>query len=215
MKRLLLAVLALAAGCSPAPAPPVQPASLPAAAPETPRAGSLPSRPAPFGTAPADLRDVRWDHIPLPAPFCGVTGLVAPGDMVQAPSTEYGTVYVYRSVSEIEYADVDGDGRDEALVPLNCHNGGGTAAGQLGSAELVVTARAGRLEAMGTVMPLVNPDNWHVPLVRDIVVRPGRVTVTEAFYREGDANCCPSGTAVTEWTLSDNILAPGKPRITG
>ena len=48
------------------------------------------------------------------------------------------------------------------------------------------SARAGRLETMGAIVPLKDPDNRHAPLIKDVVVRSGRVTLTESFYRQGD-----------------------------
>ncbi len=51
-------------------------------------------------------------------------------------------------------------------------------------------------------------------LLTKVELTRGRVVAYETWYRPSDATCCPSGTAVTVWTLQGGRLSPGAPRIT-
>ncbi|WP_063483456.1 hypothetical protein [Streptomyces ambofaciens] len=199
----VVAVAALAAACStpdqgprvtPAPAAPSVSAPVPTASPLTP--GSA------LGPAPDDLREVDWTRAVLPGDFCEIAGTVTLTDSEgRGESKTWGRVHVALLPDLTTYGDVTGDDRDEAAVAVGCDNGGGTAAGQLTFAAVVLTARDGRLYALGTLPTQHESYAEHPPLVSTTKLKPGRATMTELWYRPSDANCCPSGERVSTWTL--------------
>jgi hypothetical protein len=165
-------------------------------------------------TAPADLHDVDWARVPVPGDFCGVPGLVTfKQDEATAASNRWGPVHLFRSMPVV-YGDLDGDGHSEAAVNVECDNGGGTADGQLAFAFVIFEGVRGRLIPIGTVTPQKNPPDQHVTLLTKVQLTRGRVIAYETWYRASDGTCCPTGTAVTIWTLQDSHLTPGPPRVT-
>ncbi|MEW2265030.1 hypothetical protein ACGF5T_22460 [Streptomyces sp. NPDC047853] len=207
-KRVTRALVALAAaGCAAACSPPDQgprvtpaPTASSVSAPVPPAAPAAP--PSALGPAPADLRDVDWTHAVLPGDFCEIAGTVSLTDSEgEADSKTWGRVHVAQLPDLTTYGDVTGDGRDEAAVAVGCDNGGGTAAGQLVFAAIVLTARDGRLYALGTLDTQDDSSGPHPPLVSTTRLTSGKATMTELWYRQSDANCCPSGERVSTWTL--------------
>ncbi|MFE5394363.1 hypothetical protein ACFQ9U_07310 [Streptomyces sp. NPDC056568] len=200
---LAVAAAAVATACStpdqgprvtPAPAAPSVSAPLPTASPRAPG-------PA-LGPAPGDLRDVDWTRAVLPGDFCQIPGTMTLTDSEgEADSKAWGRVHVAQLAHLTTYGDVTGDGRDEAAVTVGCDNGGGTAAGQLVFAVIVLTARDGRLYALGTLPTQHGSSGPHTPLVSTTKLTSGKATMTELWYRQSDANCCPSGERVSTWTL--------------
>jgi hypothetical protein len=167
-------------------------------------------------TAPDDLHDLDWTRVPLPGDFCGVPGLVRfKGDYAMATSKKWGPVHLTRNLGSrpVIYGDVTGDHRSEAAVGVECDNGGGTASGQLAFAFVVFQGIQGRLTVIGTITPQKNPPNQHPTLLWELRLTRGRVIANEMWYRPGDGTCCPTGTAVTTWTLRDGHLIPGAPHI--
>ncbi|WP_433071020.1 hypothetical protein [Streptomyces iakyrus] len=214
---ITIVCLALMAACTaPGPGPRITPAPLspysanPSPTSAAPKAASL-------GTAPPDLHDLDWARARIPGDFCDISEAVTLGSYeTTAKSRTYGTVHVYRVGEEVQYGNVTGDARSEAALPVGCDNGGGTAAGQLAFGIIVFQSDAGQLKSLGTVTARHNPENApHVTLLGDIDLALGKATVEEKWYRPSDANCCPTGTAVTVWTLQDDgTLTAGPPRIT-
>ncbi|MET9252590.1 hypothetical protein [Streptomyces sp. NPDC003717] len=216
---LALACAALGTACSsPGPGPRVTPAPAPSFSdlPSTrPTRGERPD----LGPAPADLHDADWDHARVPGDFChiaGSVGLDADSYDVTGESSLWGTVHVNRTPQEVVYGDVTGDGRDEAALRVGCDNGGGTAAGDIAFGAVVLTSDRGRLRALGTVTPQYEPDSGpHAALIGDLTLARGKVTAEEDWYRTSDATCCPTGVAVTVWSLSaGGTLTAGPPRVT-
>ncbi len=204
------------AGCAPAVAPRIsQPSSAPAtAAPNQPEAATPTAQPTDLGPAPTDLHHMDWNSVRIPGAFCDIPGLVAfNGHTATAVSRSFGRVQV--SQSDVVYGDVDGDGRPEAALIVECDNGGDTAAGQLAFAAIAFTSHQGRLVVLGTVAPQERPsDGVHATLLADVRLLPGKVVADEHWYRSNDSTCCPSGSAVTTWTLHAGQLVPGTPDIT-
>lgn len=208
--------LAVLPACSaPGPGPRVTPASVTPYS-EAPTESAPSAREAlSLGAAPADLRDMDWEHARIPGDFCDIPGTVTLGPETEAESCTWGTVHVGRVGDEVSYGDITGDGRDEAALYVVCDNRGGTAAGQLAFAFVVLGREAGRLTSLGATTPQHNPPDQHATLLGSVDLAPGKVTVGELWYRESDANCSPSGTAETEWTVGkDRKLVAGSPRIT-
>lgn len=135
------------------------------------------------------------------------------GDEATAISRTWGRVHLFR-FKPVVYGDLEGDRRSEAGVNVLCDNGGGTAAGDLAFALVVFEGVHGRLIAIGTVTPQKNPPDVHPTWFRKVKLTRGRVIVHEAWFRPSDSTCCPTGTAVTVWTLENGHLTAGPPRIT-
>jgi hypothetical protein len=221
LRTRLLAVLiggVLAAGCSSAEVGPRIPsASTPDTAAEPPivtAAATTTTSAGSVAAAPADLRELDWAKVPIPGAFCGVPGLVRLEDNpAKATSDTWGPVHLYRS-EKVVYGDVKGDRRSEAAVGVDCNNGGGTAAGQLAFAFVVFEGVRGRLVPIGTITPRKNPPNQLPTVLSKLELQRGRITAHEAWYRPSDSTCCPTGTAVTTWTVKGDHLVPGAPHIT-
>ena len=214
---LIGAVLAASACSSSDGGPRIPRASVPAAIAEPPIEATQTTVVQSVAAAPADLHDVDWAHVPLPGEFCGVPGLVTlKANEATATSDKWGPVHLFRNFRNVPviYGDVTGDHRSEAAINVGCDNGGGTAAGPLAFAFVVFQGIQGRLTAIGTVTPQKNPPNQHPTLVWKLRLTRGRVIANENWYRPSDSTCCPTGTAVTIWTLQNGHLVPGAPRIT-
>lgn len=91
---------------------------------------------------------------------------------------------------DVTYGDVDGDGRDEAVVHTVCAFGANGAQDSIqvwdldtGSAEVKATLGEPPAAVTGPLPPAV----------KDVAVDPdGTVAVTWTHYTEDDPNCCPS-----------------------
>ncbi|MGW0753316.1 hypothetical protein [Streptomyces sp. NPDC002587] len=168
-----------------------------------------------IGPAPEDLRTVDWAKTPVPGDVCAVPGLVRFDEQGQAWATSrtWGRVLVEIS-PEVDYGDIDGDGRDEAAVTVGCHNGGGTGGGRLAWGGVVFGRSGGDLAVIGTITTRQRLPQTSATQIEKMQIAPQQVVVYEKWYRRGDATCCPSGTATTVWTREGNRLVPGDPRIT-
>jgi hypothetical protein len=218
---LILALLTTAA-------PAVSACGSPHAAPRIPRSFSSPpttaerpTTPTPtttvgagaVGAAPTDLHDVNLARVSIPGAFCGIPGLVTFTDNeATATSSRWGPVHLSR-LPTVAYGNVQGDARSEAAVNVECDNRDGTADGQLAFASIVFAGVQRRLNVIGTVTPQENPPNQHVTLLTMVQLARQRVIAHEAWYRSSDPTCCPSGKAVTVWTLQNGYLSPTAPHI--
>jgi len=66
---------------------------------------------------------------------------------------------------------------------------------------------------IGTVTPLENPPNQHVTLLTMVQLARLRVIAHGPGIGPSDPTCCPSGKAVTVWTLQNGYLSPTAPHI--
>ncbi|MFE8005815.1 hypothetical protein [Streptomyces sp. NPDC057418] len=218
----LLALVLMTGACgSPGPAAPVERASqgpagpAPTSQPPSPTHTSM-GGPEVVGLAPEDLRDTDWADVPVPGAFCDVPGLVrldAAGE-ARATSRAWGPVRIMRGRS-VYYGDSDGDNRDEAAVHVGCDDGGLTQNDGIAVGYAVFGHSGKNLAVIGTITPQQKPigSSFDTALVR-AKFAPGRIIVQEKWYRAHDAHCCPSGDAVTVWTMEGGKLTPGDPRIT-
>ncbi|MFJ1706019.1 hypothetical protein [Kitasatospora sp. NPDC088346] len=158
---------------------------------------------------PVDLRTVDWSAATLPGGFCEIGApVVFHGGEAEADSARWGRVHL-GVAHDAYYGDLDGDGREEAVAVLGCDNGGGTAAGQLAYAAVVLTPDRSGPRVLGTLPPQHRPaEGVHTTLIREVTVLTGRVVVTEQWYGPEDPTCCPGGRGETVWTLQDGRLAP-------
>ena len=85
------------------------------------------------------------------------------------------------------YGDVTGDGKDDALVDLQCSTGGSTGIGM----TVVFTNATGKVEQVGEAI-----DDSSGP-----TIEPGGFAVTNDVYLPTDAHCCPSGQETDHYAL--------------
>lgn len=194
------------------------PASPAASAPAGPVRSSATAVPPPGGGGHSPGDDIRhrdWKQETLTVRLCGVDATIRFHDgAAQARSAQHGTVHlsIDPGTSAPVYGDLDGDGADEAAVPVDCDNGGGMAPGVWEYGAVLVKSAGGRLTSIGTVVPQAtnDTDQRAIPMaVKGIA--PRTVTVAENWYHGTDADCCPSGTATTVWSLTGDRLVPGTP----
>ena len=209
----VLIVLAcwLAAGCAaPSPSPPiVRGGSQPVITTTTP-SPEPERRPVPLGAGESVRRS--WDNARVTAEFCGVTGAVRVKDgLATAPSKIYGAVTLF--IGTPSYGTLDAPIGPVAAVPVGCNNGGGTGAGDLASAYLIVAERGGRLLSFAEITPLAEVGE-RAHKVIEVTFRGQAIEAHEAWYRSEDGTCCPSGLAVTTWTYDGDAFTPSPAHIT-
>ena len=209
-----ITLLCVLAGCQ---GPHARPKITPAAPTETPLSPAAQSaeasRPTRIGNAPDDIHGVDWANIAIDGAFCDVPGLVRLRPHARsALSTTHGQVQI-GSYDKPVYGDVSGDRGDEVAVSVACDNGGGTASGQLGFAYAIYAKRGRDLMLLGTVTSQHNPPRTHVTLLSKLRLGRGRITVRELWYRSSDGTCCPTGEALTRWTVRHDVLTPHPPEI--
>jgi hypothetical protein len=174
--------------------------------------------------ASPDLHAIDWRKVALPGGACGSSrpirrrfGIGSQGEAFIHSDVEllwWNPVWVY-SWGTPTFGDLDGDGQDEAAVGVVCANGGGTAAGQLGFAEVVFKAVGRSLRVVGVITPRqpLSGAGDHVPLVAPVSFRRGRLIARETWYGPNDGSCCGSGRARTTWTLVRGRLRPARTEI--
>jgi hypothetical protein len=164
-----------------------------------------------------DLRSLDWRTITLPGGACGSSRPLRPRRYEYGPAAIvhpdvdllwWNPVVVY-SWSKPVFGDLDGDGRDEAALDVDCTNGGGTAGGQLAFSEVVFEAVGSSLRVVGILTPRqpLEP-GAHVPLSHVVTIERGKVVVSEAWYGPDDGDCCASGRVRTIWTYAAGKLRP-------
>jgi hypothetical protein len=160
-----------------------------------------------------DLHALDWENVTLPGAACGSTH---PIPLRESQALVRSTIWPWWPLVDVSayprptFGDLDGDERDEAALNVMCSNGGGMAAGQLGSAYVIFSARRHVLRVVGVVRPRqpLDPEASHVPLLGAVEILPGKVIVQEAWYGPHDGTCCSSGRAATVWTYATGTLRP-------
>lgn len=112
----------------------------------------------------------------------------------------------------VSYADVDGNGSEEAVVHVTCTYGAN------GSEDTVDVWALEGDEPVVLASVEEPPDSLDSELpskVQGVDVSGDRVVVTWSQYADGDANCCPSQQARVSYALDgDELTAVGEPRVT-
>lgn len=137
-----------------------------------------------------DLRTVDWAAVIAAEPQIGHPDAPAldsvGGPFVEAANGAYG----YALVDGVEYGDISGDGKDEAVIALYS---GGTA----GTTGLLIYADGGAKPRFVTAVPgykvYGRPEN-------------GRLRVEQPVYAGWEPNCCPSGLSRTRYQLRGSRL---------
>lgn len=189
--------------------------TIPLRSPDTTAKPSRSSSPSSHKTSAPDIHQVDWSAAAVPGGFCDIQGSVRlKHGSTKAESTTSGKVGVHL-LDETVYGDLDGDGRPEAGIGIDCDNRGGTADGVIAYAYLIFSNKHDTLALVGTIIPQRQLGDVLPTLIQKVTIAPGKVLIHEAWYRPADPTCCPSGTAITRWTYRDRQLSPGTPNITG
>jgi hypothetical protein len=168
----------------------------------------------------ADLHEVDWANASVPASVCGGTGVVQlrhssglvsssrwPDAWMGVESAQMPSQVEVAFYGPVQYGDVTGSGSDQAIVPIWCNNGGGTADGQLGQGLVVFTGTSASPVAM-SIISTTQSGTYHTPYFDNANTRidKGKVTVEEVWYGPKDGTCCPTGTAEDLWTFNGTTL---------
>lgn len=206
---LLTVLCVVVSGCAPSPSPPISR--------ETAKDQTRTSTPTLAATRmPVPLHEpgpVRrsWSDAMLTANFCGVSGPIRfRRRQAVAPSTVYGQVSLY--AGSPSYGTLTTIGT-VAAIPITCNNGGGTGAGDLASAFVIVAEIDDRLVSLAEVTPQTQVGE-RAHSVSDLRITGRTIEAREYWYRSEDATCCPSGQAVTTWRFENNQFTPGYPHVT-
>jgi hypothetical protein len=184
--------------------------------------GSRPPAPISSGlrfTTPAgttNIHSVDWADVSVPGSACGAAKLIRlhRGLAVTRSAVEPWWPAILVSGALMTYGQLAG--REVAVVSIGCDNGGGTADGQLGSADVVYTLHGRVLSVIGVLTPRqpLSPRTPHVPLLYRVTIRNDQVITDEAWYGPNDGTADPSIRAVTFWKLSAGVLRPFRTIVT-
>ena len=110
------------------------------------------------------------------------------------------------------YGDLDGDGRDEAVVRATC------AYGANGAEDTVqVWSASGRLplliDTITGAPDSVADDSRFPPELLDVALDGDEVLVTYGVYDEDAPHCCPTGQAVVTYELDGGLSVVGRPQV--
>lgn len=106
---------------------------------------------------------------------------------------------------DIAYGDLDGDGREEAVVHATCHYG----ANGVQDTVQVWAIRRGRRALVDTITeapPAVAAGSRFPPAVLGVGVAGGEVEVTFTGHADDDPHCCPSQQTVVRYRLVSGEL---------
>ncbi len=160
-----------------------------------------------------NLHHVTWGNVAVPGRLCRVSGPIRlHHGAARIRHSGFGPLDVAETGPT--YGDLGG-GRQIAALQVWCSNQGGTAAGQLAEGLVVFSGAGGRLHVLGTLTPQYrpHPGHVHIPFVAVRSIGAGRIVTTEFFYTGSDADCCPSGRALTTWHWNGHSVKPGRTTI--
>ena len=140
------------------------------------------------GPKAVDLHKVDWANVTLPGSICGASHPIRLHRHKAVVASTFWPRYPRVSVDSgwnpIAYGDIDGDGRDEAALVVDCNNGGGTASGVLAYAQVIFTAVGKSPRVIGVVIPR-SQGTYGAPLVQ-VNIRQGKIVAHEAWYGPND-----------------------------
>jgi hypothetical protein len=156
-----------------------------------------------------NLHHVTWGDVAIPGQLCRVKGVIRlHKGQARISRSGYGPLEV--SAFGPAYGDLGG-GQQVAALQVWCSNQGGTAAGQLAEGIIVFSGAGGRLHALGTLTPQYRPRSAaHIPFIAVKSIGAEHIVTTEFWYASTDADCCPSGRAITSWHWNGRSFTPGR-----
>jgi hypothetical protein len=159
-----------------------------------------------------NLHHVRWGNVVVPGKLCRVNGPIRlhHGD-AKLRHSGFGPLDV--SEQGPTYGNL-GNGQQVAALQVWCSNQGGTAAGELAEGLVVFSGAGGHLHVLGTLTPQLRTGHAvHIPFITARSIGAGHIVTTEFFYTGSDADCCPSGRALTSWHWNGHSFKPGRTTI--
>jgi hypothetical protein len=169
-----------------------------------------------------DVHKVDWNSVTLPGIVCGASRPIrlhphrssfgssgeAVIDSARWSGLGYSQVHVDTAGPPRAYGDLNGDGRDEAALDVNCNNGGGTAGGVLGRAVVIFAATVGAPRVIGVVTPQKQPPGTSTLL--SVTIRPRMIVANESWHEKSvfPRPCCVFGWATTTWSYAHGALRP-------
>lgn len=156
------------------------------------------------GPQPVDLHSLNLGFLTVPGELCGNPDDVELRDGLargigEWPGYEEPLPLDLSAFSgQTGFDDLDGDGRDEAFLPMTCQIQDSTAAGVVATGVLVVSGASGAPTVLGTLSAQQEGEGNATRIgVRSVEV--GEVVVEESFYSAEEGSCCPSGVAASTW----------------
>jgi hypothetical protein len=157
---------------------------------------------------------VNWGDVTIPGRLCEVKGQIKlHNGLATVSHSGHGIpLDVYTTIVTHGYLR---HGLPVTALQIFCANTGGTAAGQIAEGIFVFASPGGQPHLLGTLTPRYYPSApAHIPYIAVTRIdTTGHVTVTEYFYSSTDADCCPSGRAVTIWKWTGRTFIPGRTKI--
>lgn len=145
----------------------------------------------------ADVHTVDWRNASYSVACLDLGGPAAQqvpvtltnGSGTTAPVNWFGTpVKLDVAVKSVDFGDLTGDGRDEAVVRLTCTPDGSNGVAQ----EIQVFGPGSELLATPALRNTTGSD--FAPEIESMKVADGRITGTAAYWSATDPHCCPSQT---------------------
>lgn len=181
------------------------------------------AQPARSASAPAAsrvdeaVRDLDFATIAQPGVTCtGALTAGAPGSIGitggQSALLDEATVARLTVDPEVLYADLDGDGGDEAVVQATCSYG---ANGEQDAVQ--VWSVVGRLPVLvdtviGAPDAVADGSRFPPPVV-DVAVEGGELVVRFGVYDDDAPHCCPSSQAAVTYQLDRGLTVVGDPEV--
>jgi hypothetical protein len=165
-----------------------------------------------FAGSSVNLRAVAWSDQTLPGMVCQSRDPIQlHKHLGQAAHTGFGNVnssgsdpdlVLVSAAYEVTYGHLSGVG-SAAAVDVLCSNNGGTADGQIRSADVVFGGSVSGVRSLGliTAQQPRSANLSHVPLLGKPKWVDGRIVVPEYWYGPSDPTCCASGRATTTWAF--------------
>ena len=162
---------------------------------------------------PIHVPSVNWGDIAIPGQVCEVSGKIQLHDGT-AKLSHSGLGPLFVQLGTVTHGFL-ARGFPVAALNILCSNQGGTAAGQLADGILVF-ASAGQTRFLGLLTPQYRePLAPHIPFIAVTHIdTQGHIATAEYFYTPSNADCCPTGRAVTLWKWTGRTFIPGQTKIT-
>jgi hypothetical protein len=164
------------------------------------------------------LQAVRWANETLPGAVCESNRTIRlKNHVAQLAHTGFGGVnsagpdpdlVLVSAAYRVTYGQLVGLG-PAAAVDVICSTNGGTADGQIRSADVIFAELPSGVRSVGLVTPRQPRSSKasHVPLLGKVRWSTGRLAVNEYWYGPRDATCCATGRATTTWAYRGGRLA--------
>jgi hypothetical protein len=158
---------------------------------------------------------VNWGDVTIPGHLCKVNGSITlHNGQAMVRHSGFGMALDVLTTT-VAHGNL-GKGFPVTALQVWCDNTGGTADGQLAEGIMVFDSPGGHAHWLGTLTPQHKTSTMlHIPFISvNRIESSGRIAVTEFFYNQANATCCPSGRATTLWKWTGHTFVPGHTKIT-